>query len=74
MINPQEKKSYWLKKGVKFKKNYASNQMFRLIIPDQKSNRFFLVTENFDIILNWNRSNYFALAVNLLSDKINEKN
>ena len=68
------KKSYWLKKGVKFKKNYATNQMFRLIIPDQKSNRFFLVTENFDIILNWNRSNYFALAVNLLSDKINEKN
>ena len=30
----------------------------------------FLVTSNFDILLKWNKSNYFALAVGKLSDKI----
>lgn len=30
----------------------------------------FLVTENFRAILRWNQSDFFALAVGLLSDKI----
>ena len=42
----------------------------RLVIPDFEGKQFFLVTKNFDVILDWNRSNYFALTVFLLSDEI----
>lgn len=66
--------SYWKEVGFSLNKNYG-NEKLRLVIPDNTSSYFFLVSKNFDIILNWNRSNYFALAVNILSDKIklNEK-
>jgi membrane-bound lytic murein transglycosylase B len=30
----------------------------------------FLTTENFRVILRWNQSDFFGLAVGLLSDKI----
>ena len=32
--------------------------------------RFFLVHKNFDVILKWNRSNFFGIAVGKLSDQI----
>ena len=44
----------------------------RLIIPDNYGNYGYLVYNNFDSLLNWNRSNYFAIAVGKLSDSINE--
>jgi len=44
----------------------------RLVIPDSEEKEFFLVTKNFDVILDWNRSNYFALTVFLLSDEVIE--
>ena len=44
----------------------------RLIIPDNYGNYGFLVYNNFDSLLNWNRSNYFAIAVGKLSDSIKE--
>tara|TARA_A100001015_G_scaffold176916_1_gene196756 strand:+ start:2184 stop:3176 length:993 start_codon:yes stop_codon:yes gene_type:complete len=65
-------KSFWESYGIKFKKKYSKNEQLKLVIPDQVSKKYFLVTKNFDVILNWNRSNYFALAVNILSDKIYE--
>ena len=67
-----ENENFWKSMGLPIKSNYSKNKL-RIIIPDKSSNRVFLVTKNFDVILNWNRSNYFALAVNILSDKINEK-
>ena len=45
----------------------------RLVIPDNYGNYGFLVYSNFDSLLNWNRSNYFAIAVGKLSDSISEK-
>lgn len=60
---------YWEKFGIKLKKNYKDKEL-RLIIPDNELKNYYLVTKNFDVILKWNRSNYFALAVNILSDKI----
>ena len=63
---------FWKSMGLAIKSSYSENRL-RIIIPDESSNRVFLVTKNFDVILNWNRSNYFALAVNILSDKINEE-
>ncbi len=64
--------NFWKSVGLPIRRSYSEYKL-RIIIPDESSNRVFLVTENFDVILNWNRSNYFALAVNILSDKINEE-
>ncbi|ADH86343.1 lytic murein transglycosylase [Desulfurivibrio alkaliphilus] len=46
--------------------------MASIIIPDQENHPdiAFMVYENFRTTLRWNRSNYFALAVGLLSDAI----
>ena len=42
----------------------------RLIIPDNYGKYGYLVYKNFDALLNWNRSNYFAIAVGKLSNTI----
>ena len=44
----------------------------RLIIPDNYGQYGYLVYNNFESLLNWNRSNYFAIAVGKLSDNIKE--
>ena len=41
-----------------------------IVIPDGVEGRAFMVYDNFRTTLRWNRSNYFALAVGLLSDRI----
>ncbi|MEN8135088.1 MAG: lytic murein transglycosylase [Thermodesulfobacteriota bacterium] len=41
-----------------------------LLIPDRDNGRAFLVYDNFRIILKWNRSDFFALAVGMLADRI----
>ena len=48
------------------------NHKARLIIPDNFGKYGYLVYENFDSLLKWNRSNYFAVAVGNLSDAIKE--
>lgn len=60
----------WEKYGIIFKNKYNKDQLMRLVIPDSEDNQIFLVSKNFDVILDWNRSNYFALTVFLLSDEI----
>ena len=42
----------------------------RLLFPQKGGERAFLVYANFNRILTWNRSNYFAVAVGKLSDAI----
>jgi len=39
-------------------------------INDNNKERYFLVYKNFKKILKWNTSNYFAIAVGILSDSI----
>ena len=63
-------KKFWERIGISFKKNYNEKVLLRLVIPDLEERNFFLVTKNFDVILDWNRSNYFALTVFLLSDEV----
>ncbi|HEV7368984.1 lytic murein transglycosylase [Arenibaculum sp.] len=41
-----------------------------LILPDGAGGRAFLVYANYDAVLRWNRSLYFATAVGLLADRI----
>ena len=42
----------------------------RLVRPDGDEGPAFLVYSNFDSILRWNRSNYYALAIGSLSDSL----
>ncbi len=66
-----KKRKYWESYGIFLKKKYNDDDLMRLIIPDSIDNQVYLVTKNFDVLLGWNRSNYFALTVFLLSDEIN---
>ena len=63
---------YWESYGINLKNKYNKNQLMRLVIPDSQDNQYFLVSKNFDIILDWNRSNYFALTIFLLTNEINK--
>tara|TARA_Y100000588_G_C13421609_1_gene571830 strand:- start:114 stop:524 length:411 start_codon:yes stop_codon:yes gene_type:complete len=42
----------------------------RLINPDNNTSEAFLVYENYESILKWNRSNHFAISVGLLSNSL----
>lgn len=50
----------------------SAKLMASLIQPDTGTERYFLVYDNFRVLLKWNRSTYYAVAVGLLSDKIME--
>ncbi len=62
--------SFWKELGIFTKKKYQTNQHLRLVVPDSNFNECYLVSKNFDVILGWNRSNYFALTVFLFSDEV----
>ena len=47
-----------------------ANPVARLVIPSGAKGPTFLVYSNFDSILDWNRSNYYALAIGHLSDML----
>ena len=63
----------WQKAGVRNKDGSALPTRplrARLVLPDGIGGRAFLVYSNFDSILRWNRSNYYAIAVGSLSDTL----
>ena len=47
-----------------------ANPVSRLVMPSGAKGPAFLVYSNFDSILDWNRSNYYALAIGHLSDML----
>lgn len=47
-----------------------NEQSAQLIVPAGHKGPAFLVTKNFDIIMRWNQSEYYALAVGRLADRI----
>ena len=59
----------WRRMGVKGIKGSGSERA-AIIVPDGMSGPAFLVYNNFNVIRRWNRSNYFALAVCHLAEKI----
>ena len=66
----------WSKLGIKLEngKNLPKKSFkARLIIPEDEEISAFLVFPNYDIIMDWNRSIYFATSVGLLSDAIRKK-
>jgi membrane-bound lytic murein transglycosylase B len=63
----------WAKAGVRNADGEAlptKNLTARLVMPAGSDGPAFLVYSNFDSILDWNRSNYYALAIGHLSDKL----
>ena len=42
----------------------------KLLVIDKSDKNLFLVYDNFETLLKWNRSNYFALSVGILSDTL----
>lgn len=69
--------SYWSRRGV-FALNQTQLQMpsdgtdpmAALVAPDGRSGPIYLVYRNYNIIMHWNRSTYFATSVGLLADAI----
>ena len=76
-LNLKNKKNIneWQKLGVRridgsdLPKNNINGYLLK--IKDSNKDRYFLVYSNFKKILKWNTSNYFAIAVGILSDSIN---
>ena len=63
----------WAKAGVKSVDGSALPKrplQARLVMPAGDAGSAYLVYSNFDSILAWNRSNYYALAIGILSDTL----
>ena len=66
----------WNKLGIKKLngKNLPKNStLAKLVIPDDNNGEGFLTFANYNVIMDWNRSIYFASSVGLLADKIGNK-
>lgn len=66
----QKEMSYknWADLGIKSKQNLPLNKNFRLIRPDGDDGPIYLVSMNYEKLLNWNRSLRFAISIGLFSD------
>ena len=64
-------KKYQIHKLNNKKARFADHELFKKVKIISYNNRFFIVFKNFNIIKRWNNSNYFALTIGLLADKIN---
>ncbi len=63
----------WKEQGVRFSSRAnlpPVSTPLKLVYPDDDRGAAYLVTSNYDVIMKWNRSQYFATAVGLLSDAI----
>ena len=50
-----------------------ANAELWLVMPDREAGRIFLVSNNFRTILDWNKSNYFAISIGMFVDRIKEE-
>ncbi len=72
-LEHQETIAQWAAMGVKTATNQPLPQASHkasLLMPDGEGGRAFLVYDNFRVIMKWNRSINYALAIGELSDKI----
>ncbi len=76
LISPKIKKpiSEWARKGVKpYGKNgwpKLENMQASIVAPDGLGGEAYIVYNNYQTIMNWNRSTYFATSVGLLADRL----
>ncbi len=68
----------WRKQGVKTRSGkkikVKDNEKAAIILPEGNKGRAYMVFSNFDKIMNWNRSENYALAVGMLADYIGNNN
>lgn len=50
-----------------------SNTDLWLVRPDREAGRAFLVSNNYRTIMDWNKSNYFAVSIGMFADRIRER-
>lgn len=64
---------FWEQRGVRFNSTVPSSvaSNIRIYQPDGVDGPAYAIYPNFDVLMRWNRSGYFAVAVGRLSDKIN---
>lgn len=65
--------SYWKKLGIRFANGQAVpdiGMQASVLVPAGHRGPAFLVYPNFHVILEWNRSEFYALAVGLLADRM----
>lgn len=63
----------WRESGVRFRTSLVlpeDHTPLKLVYPDDDQVAGYLVTSNYDVLMKWNRSQYFATAVGLLADSI----
>ncbi len=76
LIGPKIKKplTQWARMGVKpYGKNgwpKMENMQASIVAPDGLGGEAYIVYNNYQTIMNWNRSTYFATSVGLLADRI----
>jgi membrane-bound lytic murein transglycosylase B len=70
-LNKRKTYAQWRKLGVKDVRGPAQRPA-SLLLPEGPGGPAFLVTDNFRVLLDWNRSHNFALAVGLLADTLLE--
>lgn len=72
----------WQQLGVFLKSYSAQNQEkltalstadLWLVRPDREVGRAFLVSNNYRTLLDWNRSNYFAVSIGMFADRIKQQ-
>lgn len=74
-IKHAETFKHWRKRGLTYAdgKPLPKSQALRYAIyPGAEEDGVYLVTENYQAILQWNRSRYFATAVGMLADQIGD--
>ena len=64
--------AYWLDQGVRFDHAVppSLHTQIRLYQPDGPDGPAYALYPNFDVLMRWNRSGYFATAVGRLSDHL----
>lgn len=77
MITPKIQKpiSYWAQMGVTQYDGGAlpqENMMASIVAPDGLGGEAYIVYNNYQTIMDWNRSTYFATSVGLLADKLSQ--
>ena len=75
MISLKIKKpiSYWSSMGVRQINGQPlpqADMMASIVAPDGKNGEVYITYNNYDTIMDWNRSTYFATSVGLLADRI----
>jgi membrane-bound lytic murein transglycosylase B len=73
-LNNRQTLAYWRQQGLRSSSGAALPELeveAALLLPSGYQGPAFLVYDNFDVIMRWNRSQFYALSVGHLADRIN---